>query len=134
MNNQYSIYHLAVAGVQGLVPYQPGKPISELERDLGIDNIVKLASNENPLGPSDQVLDALQAALPELARYPDGSGFALKNALADKLAVETGQITLGNGSNELLRDRGPPGAGPVPAPGSGPAPRARRSPRRAPRG
>jgi len=102
MNNQHSIYHLAVAGVQGLVPYQPGKSISELERQLGIADIVKLASNENPLGPSDQAMEALQAALPELARYPDGSGFALKNALADKLAVETGQITLGNGSNELL--------------------------------
>lgn len=57
MNNQHSIFHLATAGVQGLVPYQPGKPISELERELGIENIVKLASNENPLGPSEQALD-----------------------------------------------------------------------------
>lgn len=102
MNNQHSIFHLAIAGVQGLVPYQPGKPISELERELGIENIVKLASNENPLGPSEQALDAIQAALPELARYPDGNGFALKNALAEKLAVIPAQITLGNGSNELL--------------------------------
>ncbi len=102
MNKQHSIYHLATAGVQGLVPYQPGKPISELERELGIGDIVKLASNENPLGPSDQALEAIQAVLPELARYPDGNGYALKNALAEKLAVDTSQITLGNGSNELL--------------------------------
>lgn len=93
---------LAVPGVQGLQPYVPGKPVDELERELGITNIVKLASNENPLGPSPKVLEAIQKALPELTRYPDGNGFRLKKRLADKHHVELNQITLGNGSNDVL--------------------------------
>ena len=93
---------LAVTGVQELVPYVPGKPIEELERELGLRDIVKLASNENPLGTNPTVAKAIQAALPELTRYPDGNGFRLKTALAEKLSVEPAQITLGNGSNELL--------------------------------
>lgn len=96
------ICDLAVAGVQKLVPYVPGKPVDELERELGLTEIVKLASNENPLGPGKKVLSAIQKALPELSRYPDGNGFSLKQALAKKLAVSTNQITLGNGSNEIL--------------------------------
>ncbi len=93
---------LAVPGVQGLTPYLPGKPISELERELGLRHIVKLASNENPLGPSPLALEAARRAWPELHRYPDGGGFSLKSALARKLGVPATQITLGNGSNDVL--------------------------------
>ncbi|MGZ8973590.1 histidinol-phosphate transaminase [Methylomagnum sp.] len=84
------------------MPYQPGKPISELERELGLTNIVKLASNENPLGPSPKALVAVQRVLSELHIYPDASGFKLKVSLANKLGVRPTQITLGNGSNDVL--------------------------------
>jgi len=92
---------LATPGVVGLHPYQPGKPVEELERELGIDNIIKLASNENPLGPGTKAMRAL-VSTSELSRYPDGNGHDLKNALAKFHGVETKQITLGNGSNEIL--------------------------------
>lgn len=92
----------AVSGVRTLAPYQPGKPIAELERELGISNIVKLASNENPLGTPASVKQALIAALDDLTRYPDGSGYELKQKLAQKFAIKPEQITLGNGSNEIL--------------------------------
>jgi histidinol-phosphate aminotransferase len=94
--------NLAVSGVQGLNPYLPGKPVEELERELGINNILKLASNENPLGPSEKVLKALQADQLDVEIYPDGNGFILKQALAEKLEVQQEQITLGNGSNDIL--------------------------------
>ncbi len=93
---------LATRGVRGLSPYLPGKPISELEREYGVRAAIKLASNENPLGPSTQATQAAGAALNELARYPDGNGFALKQALAEQLNVASEQITLGNGSNDVL--------------------------------
>jgi histidinol-phosphate aminotransferase len=93
---------LAVAGIQGLHPYQPGKPIAELEREYGISDIVKLASNENPLGPGEAVNAAIAAALPELARYPDANGFELKAALAARHGVPPECVTLGNGSNDVL--------------------------------
>lgn len=95
---------LALAGIQSLQPYQPGKPISELAREFGLqeENIVKLASNENPLGPSPKVLAAIEKALPELTLYPDGAGFSLKAALSKKLNVVQNQITLGNGSSDLI--------------------------------
>lgn len=93
---------LANVGVQKLHPYQAGKPTSELERELGISNIVKLASNENPLGLSEKVKSALQNELAELTRYPDANGFYLKQALANKYNVALNQVTLGNGSNDLL--------------------------------
>ncbi|WP_262964496.1 histidinol-phosphate transaminase [Methylobacter psychrophilus] len=102
MNTTDKIYHLAAIGVQQLIPYKAGKPIDELERELGLTQIIKLASNENPLGPGKKALSAIQAALPALALYPDGNGFALKQALAEKYAVDMSQITLGNGSNEIL--------------------------------
>jgi len=92
---------LATAGVAGLQPYSAGKPIEELQRELGLDEVIKLASNENPLGPSQRVLDAI-ASTKELSRYPDGNGFALKKALADKHKLEPEKITLGNGSNDVL--------------------------------
>ena len=97
-----TIQKLAAPGVQALRPYTPGKPLSELEREYGIRNAVKLASNENPLGPSPRVLQALQAEFPDLARYPDGNGFALKAELAQRLGVAAQNITLGNGSNDVL--------------------------------
>ncbi len=83
---------LAVPGVQKLSPYVPGKPVDELARELNLDpaGIVKLASNENPLGPSPKVLAAVQASLAELTRYPDGSGFVLKQALAERCRVQPG--------------------------------------------
>ena len=95
---------LAVPGVQKLSPYVTGKPIDELARELGIDpaRIVKLASNENPLGPNPRVLEAISAELPELSRYPDGSGFALKAKLAERFGLAPAQITLGNGSNDII--------------------------------
>ncbi len=95
---------LARPGVQKLSPYVPGKPVEELAREFGLrpQDIVKLASNENPLGPSPAVREAIAAALAELTRYPDGNGFALKQALAAKLGVDTAGITLGNGSNDIL--------------------------------
>ena len=99
MNNYLE---LAAPGLKGLQPYQPGKPIEELEREYGISNIIKLASNENPLGPSPLALEAIKQELDELARYPDGNGFALKQTLSQKLGVKQSQITLGNGSNDIL--------------------------------
>ncbi|GLQ30762.1 histidinol-phosphate transaminase [Litoribrevibacter albus] len=94
----------AVPGVAKLHPYQPGKPVDELARELGLnpDDIVKLASNENPLGPSKRVLAAIEAELPELTRYPDGNGFELKQALSSRFDLKPNQITLGNGSNDVL--------------------------------
>ncbi|MFY9179824.1 MAG: histidinol-phosphate transaminase [Venatoribacter sp.] len=94
----------AVTGVQSLHPYQPGKPISELAREFGLNetDIVKLASNENPLGPSPKALQAIEKALAELTLYPDGAGFALKKALSDKFGLAQNQITLGNGSSDIL--------------------------------
>ena len=86
---------LAAPGVRGLTPYRPGKPISELERELGISNAIKMASNENPLGPSPHARKAAEAALAELARYPDGNGFALKQALARRLGVTVEVRTAG---------------------------------------
>jgi histidinol-phosphate aminotransferase len=93
---------LAVAAVRDLAPYVTGKPMSELERELGITDIIKLASNENPLGPSPAALAAMQRTLGELWLYPDGNGHELKTALARKHGVAASQITLGNGSNDLL--------------------------------
>ncbi len=93
---------LATPGVQGLHPYLPGKPVEELERELGISDIVKLASNENPLGPGQQVLSAIEQASKELTRYPDSNGFELKQALCERFALSADQLTLGNGSNDVL--------------------------------
>lgn len=93
---------LANTGVQGLSPYQAGKPIEELQRELGLEHIVKLASNENPLGPSKKALEAIQLAAADSVRYPDSNGYKLKCALSEMLAVSAGQITLGNGSNDVL--------------------------------
>ncbi len=90
--------------IRAIAPYQPGKPISELARELGLReaDIIKLASNENPLGPSPLALAAAEAALHNIALYPDGAGFSLKAALSARLGVSLNQIVLGNGSNDVL--------------------------------
>lgn len=90
--------------VRAIAPYQAGKPIEELAREFGIDarDIVKLASNENPLGIPESAKRAVVASLAELGRYPDSNGFALKAALAARLAIPADWITLGNGSNDIL--------------------------------
>lgn len=86
----------------GLVPYPPGKPLEELEREYGIKDPIKLASNENSLGPSPRAQDAIRNAISSLHRYPDGSGYYLKEKLARLLKVSSEEIVLGNGSNELI--------------------------------
>ncbi|HED34694.1 MAG TPA: histidinol-phosphate transaminase [Gammaproteobacteria bacterium] len=92
----------AVPGVQALKPYLPGKPVEELERELGISNAIKLASNENPLGPSTRAMKAAQAVMADINYYPDGAGHKLTKALAEKHSVNLSSITLGNGSNDIL--------------------------------
>ena len=88
--------------VAGLQPYKPGKPIEEVARELGIDDVIKLASNENPRGPGPLVRERIAGAFDELSRYPDGSGYRLKLALAREHDIEPNRITLGNGSNDVL--------------------------------
>jgi histidinol-phosphate aminotransferase len=87
-----------------LVAYEPGKPIDETARELGLDpkDIIKLASNENPLGPSPLALEAMKIALNDSHIYPDGGGFKLRNAIAEKFALDRSNVILGNGSNEII--------------------------------
>ena len=93
---------LAQPGITELSPYQPGKPVEELERELGIADIIKLASNENPLGPSPVVTASIAGQLAELARYPDGSAYQLKDKLQARLGIVPAMVTVGNGSNDVL--------------------------------
>jgi histidinol-phosphate aminotransferase len=88
--------------ILSIKPYKPGKPLEELEREYGIKDSIKLASNENPLGPSPKAVAAIQSAMQNLHRYPDGSGYLLINKLADTLGVSPGQIVLGNGSDDVI--------------------------------
>ena len=88
--------------IRSLNPYVPGKPIDELQRELGLTRVIKLASNENPLGPSPQALAALTGAESSLHRYPDGGAYRLRQAIAERLKVTREQILLGNGSDEIL--------------------------------
>lgn len=99
-----SLTDRAPAHVRAIAPYQPGKPISELARELGLDEagIVKLASNENPLGASSRALEAMARALQDVTRYPDGSAFELKAAISRRFGVAPAQVVLGNGSNDVL--------------------------------
>lgn len=99
-----SVCDLAPGYIRAIAPYQPGKPTSELARELGLDEagIVKLASNENPLGVSPKAACAMRALLDGLARYPDGNGFELKQALSRRFGVGLDGIVLGNGSNDVL--------------------------------
>lgn len=94
----------ALSYVRAIAPYQPGKPISELARELGLDEagIIKLASNENPLGVSPRALEAGRRAMGDVGRYPDGNGYDLKQALVRHYGVTQDQIVLGNGSNDVL--------------------------------
>lgn len=93
---------LVPANVERLIPYVPGKPVEELERELGITGAVKLASNENPRGPSPKALDAMREAASGVARYPDAATWALRSALAEHHGVNRDEIVLGNGSNEII--------------------------------
>ena len=95
---------LSPSYVRSIAPYQPGKPISELAREMGLDeaSIVKLASNENPRGTGPRTRAAIEAAIGEVARYPDGNGHDLKQALSRRYGVDMSSIVLGNGSNDVL--------------------------------
>ncbi|MBI5166718.1 MAG: histidinol-phosphate transaminase [candidate division NC10 bacterium] len=97
-----NIEELALPYLKHITPYKPGKPIEEVEREYGIKDSVKLASNENPLGPSPLALQALREAIEGINRYPDGGGYYLKQALAKKHGVEPENLVLGNGSNEVI--------------------------------
>lgn len=88
--------------IKNLKPYEPGKPVEELERELGITGSVKLASNENPAGPSSLAIKVLREGLDDLNRYPDGSCYYLRNALSEKLCINPDELLFGNGSNELI--------------------------------
>ena len=93
-------------GVLGLKPYEPGLPLEHTQKKLGLEKMIKLASNENPLGPSPKALDLLQGKMnnfsSELNRYPDGNAYELKQAISKKYNVDAKQITIGNGSNDLI--------------------------------
>ena len=93
---------LANDHILGIAPYEPGKPIEELEREFGLTDVIKLASNENPLPPSERVLKAISEALAHLNRYPDGSAHYLRIALARRHGLTPEHIIMGNGSNELI--------------------------------
>src|SRR3954470_15703375 len=99
-----SIWDLANRQLKNLKVYEPGKPIEETARELGVapSSIIKLASNENPLGPSPKAVSAMRQAVEEVQLYPDGSGFYLTEALAEKLNVGRENLILGNGSNEII--------------------------------
>ena len=95
---------LAPSYIRSIAPYQPGKPISELAREMGLEvgQIVKLASNENPLGVGPKAYAAMQEALEDIARYPDGNSFALRDAVSTRFSVRPNQLVFGNGSNDIL--------------------------------
>jgi histidinol-phosphate aminotransferase len=97
-----SVIDSALLQIRQLQPYSPGKPVEELERELGISNAIKLASNENPLGYSPLVGEVLARASEHIELYPDANAYYLKQRLAQKLGVEQNQITIGNGSNDVL--------------------------------
>ncbi|HEY8391198.1 MAG TPA: histidinol-phosphate transaminase [Capillibacterium sp.] len=89
--------------ILGITPYVPGKPIEEVQRELGIEHVIKLASNENPLGPSPQAVEAAVQALKEVHLYPDGNCYVLKEALAARLGVEPAELIVGNGCDEVIK-------------------------------
>ena len=97
-----SLADLIKPHIRNLAPYQPGKPMEELERELGIRESIKLASNENPLGASPMAVDAMRQALGEVNRYPDGASFALRAALSARLGVAENQLVFGCGGDEIL--------------------------------
>lgn len=93
---------LARKNILGITPYKPGKPIEEVQRELGLREVIKLASNENPLGPSPKAIGAIRKALNGLNRYPDGSCFYLKQKLARRLGLDESNLIIGNGSDEIM--------------------------------
>jgi histidinol-phosphate aminotransferase len=97
-----SLYALAKKDVLEIKPYEPGKPVSELSRELGVQDIIKLASNENPLGPSPKAVEAMAAALKDAHLYPDGGAYCLKEKLSGKYKIDRKHIVVGNGSSEIL--------------------------------
>jgi histidinol-phosphate aminotransferase len=97
-----SLERIVKAHIRSLTPYKPGKPIEELERELGIEGAIKLASNESPIGPSPRAVAAVREAVAGVHRYPDGASFVLRRKLAAKLGVETGQLVFGCGADEIL--------------------------------
>jgi histidinol-phosphate aminotransferase len=100
--HKWNIENMVSDGIRAIIPYKPGKPIEDLEREMGIKDSLKIASNENPIGPSPKAVEAIRAALPNLHRYPDGNATVLKEKLAKKLGVTTANLIIGNGSNEIL--------------------------------
>ena len=96
------ISQLARSAIADIIPYEPGKPISEVQREYGLTDVIKLASNENPLGPSPKAIKAVQNALLELNRYPDGGAYHLKQKLSKRLDVSPNQLVVGNGSAEIV--------------------------------
>src|SRR5262249_55954024 len=86
----------------GLIPYEPGKPVEEVQRELGLDRVVKLASNEGPLGPLPQALHAMERAAHELNRYPDGGAYRLRMALAERHGVQFEEIAVGAGADGVI--------------------------------
>ncbi len=96
------IKDLVNKGILDLSPYKPGKPIEDLERELGVSNAIKLASNENPLGPSPLAIDAVSKILKGTHRYPDGNALRLKECIGKKFSVDINCITIGNGSNDII--------------------------------
>ena len=99
-----NLCELAPSYIRSIAPYQPGKPITELAREMNLDpsQIIKLASNENPLGVGPKAHEAMQQALEDIARYPDGNSFALRDAVCKKFGLKPDQLAFGNGSNDIL--------------------------------
>jgi len=93
----------AKSGIEFIKPYQGGKPIEEVERELGITNVVKMASNENPLGPAPMAVEAIKESASKVNLYPDGNAYYLKNELAEHLGVSPENLIIGNGSNDILQ-------------------------------
>ena len=88
--------------VRDIVPYEPGKPVEEVQRELGLERVVKLASNEGPYGPVPAALEALERAARELNRYPDGGAYRLRSALAEKHGVRFEEVALGSGADGVI--------------------------------
>ena len=97
-----NLKELLNSGITELSPYEPGKPIEDLERELGLKDIVKIASNENPIGPSPLALKKIKDCLEDLHRYPDGNSFNLKRVLSEKFHLQENRLTIGNGSNDII--------------------------------
>ena len=99
-----SLWDIANPQLRDLVAYEPGKPIEDVARELGLDPdaVIKLASNENPLGPSPKAIVAMREAVANVHLYPDGGGYRLREAIAGKFGLEMNQVILGNGSNEII--------------------------------